>query len=302
MKPILSAAYKLLEDSQITKLPLTFEDVISIISKNGWEVYAYSEATEFFESMQKVDEGITKFIEERNGFTIFDNRQTMIFFRDNLSYQEKIFVLCHEIGHIVLKHTYFGVLGNNPSSAVSQVQETEADKFALELNAPLPILNQLHIKSYKDIYDMGLLSEARSKQQFLEYIISKDRIAYSVSSEEELQLCEQFHDLIKQQKRKSKKTHLYKAAWAVFFVILISVCSIFLYSLVVHPPVQTDPPTSELPATATYYWTDGGEVFHYYSDCQALAHSNDIQSGNLEEAEAEKDRLCKFCEDRMKSD
>ena len=52
--------------------------------------------------------------------------------------------------------------------------------------------------------------------------------------------------------------------------------------------------------SATFYWTDSGYVFHYYRDCQALMHSDNILSGDLSEAQQEKERLCKFCQKKLK--
>ncbi len=52
--------------------------------------------------------------------------------------------------------------------------------------------------------------------------------------------------------------------------------------------------------TTTYYWTDSGYVFHYYRNCQALIHCDNVLSGNLSEAQQEKERLCKFCEKKLK--
>lgn len=71
--------------------------------------------------------------------------------------------------------------------------------------------------------------------------------------------------------------------------------------------VYTAPSTApirntNLPIDATYYWTDSGEVFHYYADCQSLKNVIEVNSGSLAAAEKEKDRLCKFCEGRMRED
>lgn len=71
--------------------------------------------------------------------------------------------------------------------------------------------------------------------------------------------------------------------------------------------VYTAPSTApirntNLPIDATYYWTDSGDVFHYYADCQSLKNVIEVNSGSLTAAEKEKDRLCKFCEGRMRED
>lgn len=55
-----------------------------------------------------------------------------------------------------------------------------------------------------------------------------------------------------------------------------------------------------LDESATYYWTESGYVFHYYRNCQALMHCDNILSGDYWKAVEEKERLCKFCEDKLK--
>ncbi len=47
----------------------------------------------------------------------------------------------------------------------------------------------------------------------------------------------------------------------------------------------------------TYYWTKAGTVYHIYNDCQHLKNSNEIYSGNVDEAE--KSRCCETCHIRF---
>ncbi len=55
-----------------------------------------------------------------------------------------------------------------------------------------------------------------------------------------------------------------------------------------------------LDETTIYYWSETGHVFHYYRDCQSLKYCDKIFSGYLSEAQQEKERLCHFCENRLK--
>lgn len=64
-------------------------------------------------------------------------------------------------------------------------------------------------------------------------------------------------------------------------------------------PVSADT-NQYLDESVTYYWTDSGYVYHYYRNCQALMHCDNVLSGDLSEAQQEKERLCKFCEDKLK--
>ena len=67
-------------------------------------------------------------------------------------------------------------------------------------------------------------------------------------------------------------------------------------------PSSTPIRNTNLPIDATYYWTDSGTVFHCYADCQSLKNVIEVNSGSLAAAEKEKNRLCKFCEGRMRED
>lgn len=64
-------------------------------------------------------------------------------------------------------------------------------------------------------------------------------------------------------------------------------------------PVSADT-NQYLDESATYYWTDSGYVYHYYRNCHTLMHCDNVFSGDLSEAEKEKERLCKFCEEKLK--
>lgn len=46
-----------------------------------------------------------------------------------------------------------------------------------------------------------------------------------------------------------------------------------------------------------YYWTDGGSVYHKYSDCGHLKNSENIRFGSKQEAElAGKTKMCSTCD------
>lgn len=93
-------------------------------------------------------------------------------------------------------------------------------------------------------------------------------------------------------------------------IVLLTVSLTLSLLLIIFPyraqekVVQTDSNKTEsfpvLDETDVFYWTESGRVYHYYRNCQSLMHSEDILSGSLSEAVREKDRLCKFCEEKLK--
>lgn len=51
------------------------------------------------------------------------------------------------------------------------------------------------------------------------------------------------------------------------------------------------------------YWTNFGKVYHLDEDCSALNHSDELTVGSVEQAiEANRTRVCKFCEKRHEGD
>ena len=93
-------------------------------------------------------------------------------------------------------------------------------------------------------------------------------------------------------------------------IVLITVSLTLSLLLIIFPyraqekVVQTDSNKTEsfpvFDETDVFYWTESGYVYHYYRNCQSLMHSEDILSGSLSEAVREKDRLCKFCEEKLR--
>lgn len=256
MKRIQYEVYEFIINSGIEKLPLDFNTIVHIIVENGWQIYSYSEAAEYFESMREAGNDLSTYINERSGFTVFHNGEVYIFFNDELEYHERIFVLCHEIGHIVLKHAFNGILGKGDSSTVTKVQEKEADKFALELNAPTPFLKQLNVKSYKEICCLGFLSEDRAKQQFVEYTDAKDKSSYYLENDDEKKICEIFHYQIKRQKKQIQKRKIKKALIVCSLVALVSAISIFMYSYISNNFVNHIPDASRTEPIINYTSSD----------------------------------------------
>ena len=55
--------------------------------------------------------------------------------------------------------------------------------------------------------------------------------------------------------------------------------------------------SSSSPINGVYYWTDGGSVYHKYSDCGHLKNSENIRFGSKQEAElAGKTKMCSTCD------
>lgn len=93
------------------------------------------------------------------------------------------------------------------------------------------------------------------------------------------------------------------------FSILLSAVTIlailiFIISDILHPSSVSTTVSNKNDITSyseiytIYYWTPSGTVYHTHKNCRALKNSDEILSGDLETAKKEKDRLCKFCEEK----
>lgn len=107
---------------------MSFTTLESKVVTNGWRLRPYSRATEFIKEHNLQEN--TK----RRAFAYTHNGKVVILYRDDLPYILKLFVIYHEIGHIVLGHNVCcGVFGRSDDSFQNDVFEEEADTFAFTL-------------------------------------------------------------------------------------------------------------------------------------------------------------------------
>lgn len=152
---------------QELKLPLDFGQLKKTIRDMKWEIYAYSESKELINYLES--RGHTK-IRNYDGFTYRSDNSSpsIILYRDDLSYRKKIKIICHEIGHIVLDHSSNdGILGKSGSRRAETEQEKEADIFALEFQAPIPVLRQMDLTSLSGIDKNGILTIGDALKQLI---------------------------------------------------------------------------------------------------------------------------------------
>ena len=148
----------------IQDYPLKIETLHELAERLGFCIYTYSEATEF---IAKYDLGeytrfsAFTFIERNGGESI-----KAIFYRNSLAYGEKVFCILHEIGHIYLNHTYYGVLGKSPDEITMSRQEEEADIFAYQVAAPICLLKAMAISEIDEICANTLLESNRAEHVF----------------------------------------------------------------------------------------------------------------------------------------
>lgn len=119
---IIDVADKFLLNSAVSSLPIGIETLEGISHRNGWILETYATAQEFIENRH-----LKKLTEKCNAFVVNADDKHIILYNGDIEYNEKIFSICHEIGHIVLRHD---LKRNIP------IQEWEADVFAEEMISP----------------------------------------------------------------------------------------------------------------------------------------------------------------------
>ena len=107
---------------------ITMGEVKRICTQNDWKLKKYSDSVAFFDAYK-----IGKYASKKRAFSLKNSRngKYYIFYRDSLFYPLKIYVLCHEIGHIEMGHCE-----NSTYDEISKNQEAEADKYAFNMLKP----------------------------------------------------------------------------------------------------------------------------------------------------------------------
>ncbi len=167
----------------VKELPISLEKLEEIATKNNWKILSFK---------SKLGEKIIKtlnleiYTKTTKGFAYVSDDYKIIFFKDDLEYLEKISVICHEMGHFVLRHINTNICCKNKhiSKRIRIKQEIEADIFALELQAPTYLMKSMYLDTAKKLYDEGILCKSDSKKQALYFYstkITRSKILITIS-------------------------------------------------------------------------------------------------------------------------
>ncbi len=172
MKRIRIVADEFFKECNITTLPISLNKIYEILKIKGWELRYYSHSKTIINNLD-----LNEYSKTHNGFTYIENSRVVIFIKDELSYLEKINVICHEIGHLVLDHTsYNNILGKSKDKNTEDILEKEADIFSLEFQAPVFMLLQKKYDTAEKIFSAGILDKDLSEIQYKELLEYKDRL------------------------------------------------------------------------------------------------------------------------------
>lgn len=237
------------------KFFLTLAEMRQAARNLGYSIFSYSEGERLMEEL-----GVLPY-KNFEGFTVFIDNEYIIFYKDELPYPEKMFVIAHEIGHIVLEHTYCGVMGKSPDEAMENEQEQEADVFAYQFIAPVCVLKRYGVKTVQDIEKLTVLTGWRA-----EHVL--ELCASAGSQPGEAELLRLFFP--------RRKKVLWLSALAVFLLAAGTVCLLLFFENEFGEPAEKNAAFSALGEsgarenTALCYWLPDGAVYHVFPDCRLL--------------------------------
>lgn len=294
MYNILYQAYQFRVENKFYDLPISVDSLIGYIRKQGYDIRTYTQARDIFAEHSYFAE-CSAYLD---AFTFFSEREKSVYIKDELSQDERIFVLCHEIGHIYLRHTYFGLLGSSENETQKAVQEREADFFALCVIAPPCVLLAHHLYANSDIRRTTFLSEG--KLSTLSELLDQEQ---HNKQRNDLERTLVRHCRIASQ-RNVKRLCIpgivlagIVAAAALFFVLRPApkpdtAPSNMPASPVTEPATAPQAPAPESPVEFLVYVTKSGERYHT-ADCRYAANSSSLP---ISEAKEKGYTPCKVCE------
>lgn len=241
---------------RITELPIERDTLYEICSMRGWEINTYQEGANLIQECK-----LEYMVDQANGFACrSDFGEIYIFYNSNLSYEDQVRTIAHEIGHVALKHTCYKVFGQSKDPVLTARQETEADEFMLYLLSQPLILKKCGITAASEIEKLTYLSRMDAN------IISEKINGNSdtITVDEEKKIIEQFSSFIRKykvQKRFNGITkHLHKPrTYITTGLIAICMCGSLLagYMIPHGDIVPTSITESPQPAEQTENPTEG---------------------------------------------
>ncbi len=135
---------------------------------------------------------------DESGASIYFRDHWIIVYDDSLPPAESRMVLAHELGHILLGHSYkYAKRRFENEKDTKQMSESEADLFAVRLLAPACVLHELHVLDSDGIASLcEIPKKVASKRARRMAILEKRQRYYNDPLERETVAC--FTDFIRE--------------------------------------------------------------------------------------------------------
>ncbi len=144
-------ANQLLDMAECNDVPV---DIHELARRCGYNIRSYSTCKALIKKLSAED-----IIRKYQSVSFGLDGAYYILLSDDLTKDQEAKLIAHEIGHIQLHNLQgYDISRLHGDSAVTEVQEAEADEFALHLLAPLMILGRHKIKDPSSIKDLTGLS------------------------------------------------------------------------------------------------------------------------------------------------
>lgn len=205
---------------------------------------------------------------QTDGFTFYDKDHKIVFVREHLSREDELLVLLHEAGHIYMDHLFKDGIASNTDTA----KENEAAYFAIQVKRRLD-RNERAEKAKSVILNSAIPIAACICLIVL--IILTDRLSYR-----------QFD---------KKAGSGIVSSETVSAVLFDDESSAEQTNSESSSSIEMQSNIPEL-----CYWTESGEVYHLYKDCQHIRDSVEVFSGTTENSG--KERCCKTCLSRTENE
>ncbi len=297
------------KSQRITELPIERETLYEVCAMRGWELNTYHDGIDLIKEYK-----LDCMVDKADGFACrSDFGEIHIFYDSNLSYEDQVRTIAHEIGHIALKHTCYKVFGQSKSQDVTEKQEAEANEFMLYFLAQPLILRECGVKTADEVEKMTYLNHSDAEAILTK--IKSDR----VTVDEEMQLLDQFAGFIhnyrwKKITRKSKmffrKPLPYTATIIALMLGIFMVVGIYTNrtqdgqaptTTPYQMPQYTTTPTllpEVIPEVETVYIAKtSSDVYHAYVDCSYINGRDGVYSIPYSQVGAR--RLCSRCKTRF---
>lgn len=271
MQTSIYCAIKTLLDYGTYELPFLGKDIEAIIQTKGFDIIAFDIPLQQSQSKDFDELGILNIAKTYKAFTYIDNDNKYVFYRSNLSAEEKNILLAHELGHIQLGHFASSGIRCSSDFKSKSLQEVEADEFAIELIAPTCILKNYRRLTPDKISHLTLLERSHAEHVFFK--VQK----HNTNTEIEKRLCNAF-DIYNHRINNNNVTKKY----IFMFAVIIAVCAIFIFndrqnehSVETHTNSIIAPIQQLTPSDTTVVVTRSGEKYHL-PDCQYVKYKTNI--------------------------
>lgn len=323
MENIKAAAWAFLVEHRLNKFPI---DTLRLNQIDvGFHICTYHEGEAIISSLDLVE-----YAKNHLAFTVSHNDMITICYDEKLPFSDRDFVIAHEIGHVVLRHTTDGyILGKSSDPVKENEQEKEADAFALSFLAPAPVFAEMKISIPSEISRITRLPVKKAEEAAIEVI--KEDLAKKTWLE--IELIDTFREsimkyappsspLMQEERKKTAKTPFWKNAIAVLLCSVLLSSVMFGTFLITQQKKQAATPntydssavlSNELSPSAAsapstdlteviendasltiVYVTPSGDKYHL-PDCQYVRGKDQLKEFTIAEAQEEGYQPCKVC-------